>query len=224
VQFQKSIFNTLKKLKILVIDSSPIIYIGLKSIFKNSLFFEVTDYLETGENVYEILDNVEIDLIISDLNYRKGSVSNLLKKFKKNKTEIPVIIFTSESNESKSIDVLKSGASGFITKNLKKKSVKSIIQDIAFSIYGNNEINKFTRLKNRFNYDYNTEKLNSLSKRELQVLKLFFRGKRNIEISEKLDINQKTVNTYITRVMKKLEVNSKTDLYLLAKKHIKQPY
>ena len=224
MQFQKSIFNTLKKLKILVIDSSPIIYIGLKSIFKNSLFFEVTDYLETGENVYEILDNVEIDLIISDLNYRKGSVSNLLKKFKKNKTEIPVIIFTSESNESKSIDVLKSGASGFITKNLKKKSVKSIIQDIAFSIYGNNEINKFTRLKNRFNYDYNTEKLNSLSKRELQVLKLFFRGKRNIEISEKLNINQKTVNTYITRVMKKLEVNSKTDLYLLAKKHIKQPY
>ena len=224
MQFQKIIFNTLKKLKILVIDSSPIIYIGLKSIFKNSLVFEVTDYLETGENVYEILDNVEIDLIISDLNYRKGSVSNLLKKFKKNKTEIPVIIFTSESNESKSIDVLKSGASGFITKNLKKKSVKSIIQDIAFSIYGNNEINKFTRLKNRFNYDYNTEKLNSLSKRELQVLKLFFRGKRNIEISEKLNINQKTVNTYITRVMKKLEVNSKTDLYILAKKHIKQPY
>ena len=224
MQFQKSIFNTLKKLKILVIDSSPIIYIGLKSIFKNSLVFEVSDYLETGENVYEIIDNVEIDIIISDLNYRKGSVSNLLKKFKKNKTEIPVIIFTSESNESKSIDILKSGASGFITKNLKKKSVKSIIQDIAFSIYGNNEINKFTRLKNRFNYDYNTEKLNSLSKRELQVLKLFFRGKRNIEISEKLDINQKTVNTYITRVMKKLEVNSKTDLYLLAKKHIKQPY
>ena len=214
----------MKKLKILVIDSSPIIYIGLKSIFKNSLVFEVSDYLETAEDVYEILDNVEIDLIISDLNYREGSVGSLLKKFKKNKTEIPVIIFTSESNESKSIDVLKSGASGFITKNLKKKSVKSNIQDIAFSIYGNNEINKYTRLKNRFNYDYNTEKLNSLSKREIQVLKLFFKGKRNIEISEKLNINQKTVNTYITRVMRKLEVNSKTDLYLLAKKHIKQPY
>ena len=39
-----------------------------------------------------------------------------------------------------------------------------------------------------------------------------------------LNINQKTVNTYITRIMKKLEVNSKTDLYLLARKHIKQPY
>ena len=193
MQFQKIIFNTLKKLKILVIDSSPIIYIGLKSIFKNSLIFEVSDYLETAENVYEILDNVEINLIISDLNYRKGSVSNLLKKFKKNKTEIPVIIFTSESNENKSVDVLKSGASGFITKNLRKKIIKNIIQDIAFSVYDNKETNKFTRLKNRFNFDYNTEKLNSLSKRELQVLRLFFRGKRNIEISEKLDINQKSI-------------------------------
>ena len=214
----------MKKLKILVIDSSPIIYIGLKSIFKNSLVFEVSGYSETGESIYEMLNHEEADLIISDVNYKKGSVFNMLKKFKKNKTEIPVVVFTSESNESKSIDLLKSGASGFITKNLRKKSIRSIIQDIAFSIYGNKEINKFTRLKNRFNFDYNTEKLNSLSKRELQVLKLFFKGKRNIEISEKLNINQKTVNTYITRVMKKLEVSSKTDLYLLAKKHIKQPY
>ena len=214
----------MKKLKILVIDSSPIIYIGLKSIFKNSLVFEVSNYLETEENIYEILNHIKIDLIIYDLNYKNGNVSNLFKKFKKNKTEIPIIIFTSESNESKSIDLLKSGAYGFITKNLKKRSIRNIIQDIAFSIYGNKEINKFTRLKNKFNFDYNTEKLNSLSKRELQVLKLFFRGKKNIEISEKLNINQKTVNTYITRVMKKLEVNSKTDLYLLAKRHIKQPY
>ena len=214
----------MKKLKILVIDSNPIIYIGLKSIFKNSLMFEVSSYAENEENINEILNNVKIDLIISDVNYGEGNVINLLKKFKKNKTEIPIIIFTSESNESKSIDFLKSGASGFITKNLRKRSIRNIIQDISFSIYGNKELNKFTRLKNRFNFDYNTEKLNSLSRRELQVLKLFFRGKRNIEISKKLNINQKTVNTYITRVMKKLEVNSKTDLYILAKKHIKQPY
>jgi DNA-binding NarL/FixJ family response regulator len=111
-----------------------------------------------------------------------------------------------------------------ITKNSRKKTIKRIIQDVAFTKYGSKELNKFTRLKNRFSFDYNTEKLNSLSKRELEVLKLFFRGKRNIEISEKLNINQKTVNTYITRIMKKLEVNSKTDLYLLARKHIKQPY
>lgn len=214
----------MKKLKILVADPNPIVYIGLKSIFKNSLIFEVSCYSENRENLNDLLEQFNIDLIISEIDFKKGNINDTLKKLRKNKIEIPIIIFTSEANNSKSVNLLKLGASGFITKNLKKKSIRKVIQEIAFSKYGNKELNKFTRLKNRFNFDYNTEKLNSLSKRELQVLKLFFRGKRNIEISEKLNINQKTVNTYITRVMRKLEVNSKTDLYLLASKHIKQPY
>lgn len=214
----------MKKLKILIIDSSPIINIGFKSIFKNSVIFEVAAFTDNKNEIYDIVNQLNIDLVISEINFKNGSIRDVLKIFKKNNIQIPLVVFTSESNENKSISILKAGASGFITKNLRKKSIKQILQDIAFSKYGSKELNKFTRLKNRFNYDYNTEKLNSLSKRELEVLKLFFRGKRNIEISDKLSINQKTVNTYITRIMKKLEVNTKTDLYLLARKHIKQPY
>ena len=214
----------MKKLKILIIDSNPIINIGFKSIFKNSVIFEVAAFTDNKNEIYDIINQLNIDLVISEIDFKKGSIKDVLKIFKKNNIQIPLVVFTSESNENKSIGILKAGASGFITKNLRKKSIKQILQDIAFSKYGSKELNKFTRLKNRFNYDYNTEKLNSLSKRELEVLKLFFRGKRNIEISDKLSINQKTVNTYITRIMKKLEVNTKTDLYLLARKHIKQPY
>jgi DNA-binding NarL/FixJ family response regulator len=213
-----------KKLKILIIDSNPIINIGFKSIFKNSVIFEVAAFSNNKNEINEIMNQQEIDLVISEINFKDGNVKDVLKLFKKKDIDVPLVIFTSESNENKSVNLLKYGASGFITKNLRKKTIKRIIKDVAFTKYGSKELNKFTRLKNRFNFDYNTEKLNSLSKRELEVLKLFFRGKRNIEISEKLNINQKTVNTYITRIMKKLEVNSKTDLYLLARKHIKQPY
>ena len=214
----------MKKLKILIIDSNPIINIGFKSIFKNSVIFEIVAFSNNKNEINEIMNQQEIDLVISEINFKDGNVKDILKLFKKKDIDVPLVIFTSESNENKSVNLLKYGASGFITKNLRKKTIKRIIQDVAFTKYGSKELNKFTRLKNRFSFDYNAEKLNSLSKRELEVLKLFFRGKRNIEISEKLNINQKTVNTYITRIMKKLEVNSKTDLYLLARKHIKQPY
>ena len=214
----------MKKLKILIIDSNPIINIGFKSIFKNSVIFEVAAFSNNKNEINEIMNQQEIDLVISEINFKDGNVKDILKLFKKKDIDVPLVIFTSESNENKSVNLLKYGASGFITKNLRKKTIKRIIQDVGITKYGSKELNKFTRLKNRFSFDYNTEKLNSLSKRELEVLKLFFRGKRNIEISEKLNINQKTVNTYITRIMKKLEVNSKTDLYLLARKHIKQPY
>ena len=214
----------MKKLKILVLDCNPIIHIGLKSIFKNSMIFEVCAYLDKKDLLIETIREEKIDLIISEINLNGSSAMDILKILKKNKIDIPVVIFTSLSNEIKSLKLLKTGASGFLTKNLKKKTIRHILQEIAFSRYSSGELNKFTRLKNRFNFDYNTEKINSLSKRELQVLKLFFRGKRNIEISEKLSINQKTVNTYITRIMRKLEVNSKTDLFILVRKHIKQPY
>ncbi len=214
----------MKKLKILVIDCNPVIHIGLKSIFKNSVIFEVYSYLEDIDLLIDTITKEKIDFIISEVNINGITAVDILKTLKKNKIDIPFVIFTSISNENKSLKLLKSGASGFLTKNLKKRSIRSILQEIAFSRYSSGELNKFTRLKNRFNFDYNEEKINSLSKRELQVLKLFFRGKRNIEISEKLNINQKTVNTYITRIMKKLEVNSKTDLFILARKHIKQPY
>ena len=214
----------MKKLKILVLDCNPIIHIGLKSIFKNSMIFEVCAYLDNKDLIIETISEEKIDLIISEIDLNGSSAQDILRILKKNKIDIPVVIFTSLSNEIKSLKLLKKGASGFLTKNLKKKTIRHILQEIAFSRYSSGELNKFTRLKNRFNFDYNTEKINSLSKRELQVLKLFFRGKRNIEISEKLKINQKTVNTYITRIMRKLEVNSKTDLFILARKHIKQPY
>ena len=214
----------MKKLKILVLDCNPIIHIGLKSIFKNSMIFEVCAYLDNKNLLVETILEEKIDLIISEIDLNGSSAQDILRILKKDKIDIPVVIFTSLSNEIKSLKLLKKGASGFLTKNLKKKTIRHILQEIAFSRYSSGELNKFTRLKNRFNFDYNTEKINSLSKRELQVLKLFFRGKRNIEISEKLKINQKTVNTYITRIMRKLEVNSKTDLFILARKHIKQPY
>ena len=214
----------MKKLKILVLDCNPIIHIGLKSIFKNSMIFEVCAYSDNKDLLIETITEEKIDFIISEINLNKTSVLDIFKFLKKNKIDIPVVIFTSPSNENKSLKFLKTGASGFLTKNLKKRTIRHILQEIAFSRYRSDELNKFTRLKNRFNFDYNTEKINSLSKRELQVLKLFFRGKRNVEISKKLNINQKTVNTYITRIMRKLEVNSKTDLFVLAREHIKQPY
>lgn len=188
------------------------------------MIFEVCSYLENKDFLIETIQEQNINFIISEINLNGSTALDILKILKKNKIDIPLIIFTSILNENKSLQLLKSGASGFLTKNLKKKTIRYVLQEIAFSRYSSGELNKFTRLKNRFNFDYNTEKINSLSRRELQVLKLFFRGKRNIEISIKLNINQKTVNTYITRIMRKLEVNSKTDLFILARKHIKQPY
>ncbi len=111
----------MKKLKILVLDSNPIIYFGLKAIFKNSIVFEISSYLDNKDLLIESITEEKIDFIISEINLNGSSALEILKILKKNKIEIPVVIFTSISNENKSIKLLKAGASGFLTKDLKKK-------------------------------------------------------------------------------------------------------
>ena len=122
------------------------------------------------------------------------------------------------------ISILKSGAVGYLSKNSKKRQIKETLEKIALQNFNFIETNSFTRLKNNFNEDYNKIKMDSLSKREIQVLKLFIKGEKNVQISNKLNINQKTVNTYQGRIMKKLGVDSKVELFMMGKSYLTQPY
>ena len=122
----------MKKLKILVLDCNPIIHIGLKSIFKNSMIFEVCAYLDNKNLLIETIGEEKIDLIISEIDLNGSSAQDILRILKKNKIDIPVVIFTSLSNEIKSLKLLKTGASGFLTKNLKKKLLDIYFKKLHF--------------------------------------------------------------------------------------------
>ena len=214
----------MKKIKLIILDPSPIIQIGFKTLFKNSSKFEVIESYETLYDFKEFIKSNNTDIIITELELTDGSAYDIIKSIKLIKKEIPVLIFTSKPQSIHAIDILKSGAVGYLSKNSKKRKIKETLEKIAHQNFKFIETNSFTRLKNNFNKDYNRIKIDSLSKREVQVLKLFIRGKKNVQISNRLNINQKTVSTYQRRIMKKLGVDSKVELFMMAKSHIKQPY
>ena len=214
----------MKKIKLIILDPSPIIQIGFKTLFKNSSKFEVIESYETLYDFKEFIKSNNTDIIISELELTDGSAYDIIKSIKLIKKEIPVLIFTSKPQSMHAIDILKSGAAGYLSKRSKKRKIKETLEKIAHQNFKFIETNSFTRLKNNFNKDYDRIKIDSLSKREVQVLKLFIRGKKNIQISNKLKINQKTVSTYQQRIMKKLGVDSKVELFIMAKSYVKQPY
>ena len=98
----------MKKLKILIIDSNPIIYIGFKSIFKNSSIFEVAESTDKKNEICDKINELNIDIVISEIDFNNGTINDVFKIFKKNNIQIPVVIFNSKSNESKYIIILKS--------------------------------------------------------------------------------------------------------------------
>ena len=73
----------MKKLKILIIDSNPIIYIGFKSIFKNSSIFEVSESTDKKNEICDKINELNIDIVISEIDFKNGNVTDVLKIFKK---------------------------------------------------------------------------------------------------------------------------------------------
>ena len=213
----------MKKINILVIDPSPIIQIGFKTLFKNSSKFELIECIDSVYYFNDFIKSNNIDIIITELKLVDGDAYDILKSVRLINKEIPVLVFTNKSQKLHAIDILKNGAIGYLSKNSKKRKIKETLEEIALQNFNFVETNSFTRLKNNFNEDYNKIKMDSLSKREIQVLKLFIKGKKNVQISNKLNINQKTVSTYQGRIMKKLGVDSKVELFIMAKNHLKQP-
>ena len=213
----------MKKINILVIDPSPIIQIGFKTLFKGSSKFELIECIDSIYDFKELIKLNNIDIIITELKLVDGDAYDILKSIRLMSKEIPVLVFTNKSQKLHAIDILKNGAIGYLSKNSKKRKIKETLEKIALQKFNFIETNSFTRLKNNFNEDYNKIKMDSLSKREIQVLKLFIKGEKNVQISNKLNINQKTVSTYQGRIMKKLEVESKVELFIMAKNHLIQP-
>lgn len=214
----------MKKINIIVLDPSPIIQIGFKTLFKNSSKFELIECFNTIYDFKEFIKSNNVDIIITELKLSDGDAYDILKSIRLIKKEIPVLIFTSKPQSLHAISILKSGAVGYLSKNSKKRQIKETLEKIALKNFNFIETNSFTRLKNNFNEDYNKIKMDSLSKREIQVLKLFIKGEKNVQISNKLNINQKTVNTYQGRIMKKLGVDSKVELFIMGKSYLTQPY
>ena len=213
----------MKKINILVIDPSPIIQIGFKTLFKSSSKFELIECIDSIYDFNELIKSNNINIIITELKLVDGDAYDILKSIRLMSKEIPVLVFTNKSQKLHAIDILKNGAIGYLSKNSKKRKIKETLEKIALQNFNFIETNSFTRLKNNFNEDYNKIKMDSLSKREIQVLKLFIKGKKNVQISDKLNINQKTVSTYQGRIMKKLGVDSKVELFMMAKNHLIQP-
>ena len=213
----------MKKINILVIDPSPIIQIGFKTLFKSSSKFELIECIDSIYDFKEFIKSSNIDIIITELKLVDGEANDILKSIRLMSKEIPVLVFTNKSQKLHAIDILKNGAIGYLSKNSKKRKIKETLEKIALQNFNFIETNSFTRLKNNFNEGYNKIKMDSLSRREIQVLKLFIKGEKNVQISNKLNINQKTVSTYQGRIMKKLGVDSKVELFIMAKNHLTQP-
>ena len=203
-------------INLLLVDPQPIV----RCVFKNFLAdYDFLDVVFTTGKVSEAITYIEsnpIDIMISEMCFENTSPIDLIDKVKKINPEIKVIFFTTQDQQIYSIPLMRAGALGFLSKNIKASVMADAINKInSYRIHITNNFNNELTLD--FDIDKPRNPFGTLSSREIEVLKYLTDGKRNIEIAEYLNINQKTVNTYKNGMMHKLKVDNMFDLYLQAK-------
>lgn len=203
-------------IKVLVVDYHPIVRTGLKLLFDTNPDIEVVGTLGSGIEIFEFIRRHPVDIILSEIDLPELNGITALRAIKKEHHEIKVIMFSSQPEEIYAISTIKAGASGYLQKSVSTDTIKeAILKVYNGGIYLSEAMSKhlnFNDAKNK-----KSKLFKKLSTREVEVLKLLSVGKKNKEIAQELDINEKTVSTYKARLYKKLNVTNLVDLIHQAK-------
>lgn len=203
-------------INLLVIDPQPIVRCGFKTFLSEYDFLNVVYAAEDLEEAMDYMKSESVDVLISEMSFTNISPINLIKKVKSLNPDIDVIFFTTQDQQIYSVPLLRAGAIGYLSKNIKASVMADAIHKIkSYKLHITNNFNN--ELKLDLDIEKPRNRFGTLSSREIEVLKYLTDGKRNIEIAKRLNINQKTVNTYKNRMMHKLNVDNMFDLYLQAK-------
>ncbi|MGB3591469.1 MAG: response regulator transcription factor [Nonlabens sp.] len=197
-------------MNILLADHHPLFRKGLKCIMSKHKDFHFEGNVSDGSDLIQAIKNYEADIVILEIDLPNANGVGSLREIRANFPEIKTLVVSCHSEEIYAMSSIKAGANGYISKTRSVKEVrKALISVSNGGTYLHDDIQ--SRL-NDSSHSNNILKFKKLSTREIEVLNLLSRGKRNKDIAQSLTINEKTVSTYKTRLLKKLNVDNIADL------------
>lgn len=203
-------------IKIMIADDHSMIREGLKSLLELEGDIQVVAEAEDGVDCLEKLKNCTPDVLLLDINMPRKNGLEVLQTLKSSKSKVKVLVLTVHNEVEYLMKAVDIGVDGYILKDSESAELKKAIFSI---VEGENYIqpslipslNSKMIEKNR-----DEGKIESLTKRELEVLKLLAVGMYNKEVAEKLNISERTVKNHVSNIFKKIEVTDRTQAAVFA--------
>jgi len=198
-------------IKILVADDHAIVREGLKQIIADIPDIVVADEASSGQEVLEKASKHDYDLVLLDITMPDRGGLDILKELKSQRPELPILVLSIHPEEQYAVRALKGGASGYLTK---ESAPDELIMAIRKASLGGKYISSSLAEKLAFDLETGIEKLphETLSDREYQVMCMIALGKRVKEIAEELSLSKKTISTYRSRVLQKMQMKNNAEL------------
>lgn len=203
-------------ISICVADNQPVVMQGINCFFKDHSEISINDTLFNLNDIDRSLKANNATILIIDIELEGLHSINSLKKIIQENPFTRILIYTCASEKLFGVTSLKAGAAGFISKNETLSNLEKAILTVAegrtmFSEFVHKSILSSARMHN------DQQMYRKLSSREKEVLSYLINGKKNNEISELLNLNEKTISTYKLRLLNKLGVTNLIDLVNKAK-------
>lgn len=198
-------------IRVFIADDHALIREGIKNLI--SLESDISVIGETS-NPFEILDFLKknkCDILILDISMPGKSGLDVLKELKSSEIPTKVLVMTMLPEGQFARRTLKSGASGYLTKDSASSEIITAIRRIAS---GRKYISQSLAeiLASDIDDTIDKEAHEILSDREFQILGLIANGISQTEIADKLALSISTVNTYRSRILEKLCLRTNADL------------
>jgi DNA-binding NarL/FixJ family response regulator len=198
-------------MKILICDDHKIVREGLKQILQQMK--EVTQISEAGDG-NEALNQLKkdvFDIMLLDISLPDKSGLEILQLVKEKWPSINILMLSMLPQEQYAIRALKLKASGYLTKNTASDELLLAVKKISDGgRYISQELAESLAIN--FDKDSSQKKHNFLSGREFEIMIKLANGRSLQEIAGELYISVKTVSTYRSRIMEKMELSRNTEL------------
>ena len=194
-----------KKIRILIADDHAIIREGLMRIIQSEKDMEVAGSVKNASEAINELSGHPVDVVILDINMPGRSGLDIIKDIKKLQPRSAVLMLSMYSEERFAIRALKAGASGYLTKDMATEEVITAIR----IIHSGRRYITATLAENMANNLQETSEKNPhdcLSDREFEVMCMIGAGKSVNEIAEVLSLSSRTVSTYRSRILIKMNL------------------
>ncbi|MGH4122557.1 MAG: response regulator [Clostridium sp.] len=213
-------------IKVLIADDHDLIRQGLKRIISFEDDIIIVGEAENGEKVLDMLNNCEPDVILLDMKMPLMDGLEVLQKSKEKLNSIKIIMLTVENDRTFILDAINKGADGYV---LKESAGTEIVEAIRTVYDGDKYIDKslVSILFSGFKLKDKKKQcvLDSLSKREIEVLLYISKGLSNKDIGERLFLSEKTVKNYATTLFRKIGAHDRVHATIFAlEEHIQMYY
>jgi two-component system invasion response regulator UvrY len=198
-------------LRILITDDHSIVRDGLKEILKHIAELVIIEEANNGKEALALTSEKTFDLILLDISLPDISGLDVLKKIINKYPNQKVLILSMFPQEQYALRALKTGASGYLTKN---SASDELIEAARKIIAGGKYISASVaeNLTQFLDKDYRNNSHESLSNREFEVFIKIATGKSLRQIGEELQISEKSVSTYRTRIIGKTGMKSNSEI------------